>query len=103
MALIDRRAVPSAVPESLTLAALVAHTGNCPDCKPFRLEDFGSTTWPLPGIVPLAVRLPRDLHEWLRREAFEARVAMITIIIEALSEYRASRETATDPEKEDQQ
>lgn len=107
MALIDRRAVPSAVPESLTLAALIAHTGNCPDCPPFRLEDFGSATWPPPRIVQFAIRLPTEMHEWLRREAFETRTAMNAIIASALSEYRSARTSpphghSTDPKDGEQ-
>ena len=44
----------------------------------------------------MSIRLPRDLHEWLRQEAFETRVAMNAIIAEALSEYRASQRRKTD-------
>jgi predicted HicB family RNase H-like nuclease len=36
-----------------------------------------------------SVRLPRDLHEWLRRESFETRTAMNALVAEALSEFLA--------------
>lgn len=50
----------------------------------------------------MSVRLPLELYEWLRREAFETRTTMITIIRDALSEYRSTRTTplhdhSTDP------
>ena len=37
------------------------------------------------------IRLPRDLHEWLRREAFMTRQTKIRIVITALEELRARR------------
>jgi hypothetical protein len=37
----------------------------------------------------MTVRLPGELYEWLRREAFETREPMSVIIIAAISEYRA--------------
>lgn len=45
MALIDRRISPreSSLTPPLTLAALVAHAGRCPDCEPFGVEDLGPT------------------------------------------------------------
>jgi HNH endonuclease len=37
----------------------------------------------------MTVRLPGELYEWLRREAFETREPMSVIIIAAISEHRA--------------
>lgn len=37
----------------------------------------------------MSVRLPRDLHEWLRRAAFDSRRPMGTIVIQALYELQA--------------
>jgi len=36
----------------------------------------------------MSIRLPGDLHEWLRREAFETREPMNGIIVAALNERR---------------
>jgi predicted transcriptional regulator len=46
----------------------------------------------------MSIRLPRDLHEWLRRQAFETRTAMNAIVAEALSEYRSLRTSPEDQE-----
>jgi hypothetical protein len=37
----------------------------------------------------MSTRLPTDLHEWLRREAFELREPMNAIVVAALEERRA--------------
>ncbi len=37
----------------------------------------------------MSLRLPADLHEWLRREAFDLREPMNGIIVDALEERRA--------------
>jgi hypothetical protein len=37
----------------------------------------------------MTARLPADLHEWLRREAFELRAPMNSIVVAALEERRA--------------
>ena len=37
----------------------------------------------------MTARLPADLHEWLRREAFELREPMNAIVVAALEERRA--------------
>jgi hypothetical protein len=36
----------------------------------------------------MTVRLPADLYEWLRREAFEEHVSQAAIVVEALTIYR---------------
>ena len=41
----------------------------------------------------MTVRLPLDLYEWLRREAFETRESMSSIILAAVEEHRARTET----------
>ncbi len=41
----------------------------------------------------MTVRLPRDIHEWLRRESYETRAAMNDIILAALADYRTKHET----------
>jgi hypothetical protein len=41
---------------------------------------------------PVTFRLPEDLYEWLRREAFDAREPMNAIVVTALRELRARRE-----------
>jgi hypothetical protein len=38
-----------------------------------------------------SIRLPRDLHEWLRHESYVTRTAMNTVIAKALTDYRAKR------------
>jgi hypothetical protein len=40
---------------------------------------------------PITFRLPADLYEWLRREAFETREPMNTIAVEALAAERGRR------------
>lgn len=35
----------------------------------------------------MTIRLPKDLYEKLRREAFERRVPMVTLITDALAAY----------------
>lgn len=40
----------------------------------------------------MTIRLPVDLYEWLRREAFDTREPMNTIAVTALEELRARRE-----------
>jgi hypothetical protein len=40
-------------------------------------------------VQAMSVRLPADLYEWLRLEAFNTREPMSTIIIAALEERRA--------------
>ena len=37
----------------------------------------------------MSTRLPADLHEWLRREAFDLREPMNSIVVAALEERRA--------------
>ena len=39
----------------------------------------------------MTVRLPADLYEWLRREAFDERTSQAAIVIAALTIYRAQR------------
>jgi hypothetical protein len=39
--------------------------------------------------IPATYRLPADLHEWLRLEAFNTRVPMNAIVVAALKERRA--------------
>lgn len=39
----------------------------------------------------ITARLPQDLYEWLRREAFDKRTSQAAIIIEALTLYRAQQ------------
>lgn len=41
---------------------------------------------------PITFRLPEELYEWLRREAFETREPMNTIVVIALEELRARRQ-----------
>jgi hypothetical protein len=41
---------------------------------------------------PVTFRLPEDLYEWLRREAFDTREPMNTIVVTALQELRTRRE-----------
>jgi hypothetical protein len=41
---------------------------------------------------PITFRLPEELYEWLRRESFETRQAMNTIVVTALQELRARRQ-----------
>ena len=48
---------------------------------------------------PITFRLPKELYEWLRREAFERRNSMNAILVAALSQYRATRE---DTKEQDQ-
>jgi hypothetical protein len=42
---------------------------------------------------PITFRLPEPLYEWLRREAFDTREPMNGIVITALEELRARRES----------
>lgn len=39
----------------------------------------------------LTMRLPDDLHEWLRREAFETRESQNAIVVQALEAERDKR------------
>ena len=41
---------------------------------------------------PITFRLPEELYEWLRRESFDTRVPMNTIVVTALEELRARRQ-----------
>jgi hypothetical protein len=41
-------------------------------------------------IVPLTIRLPEELHAWLRDEAFFDRTTMNAIVIEELEARRAA-------------
>ena len=41
---------------------------------------------------PITFRLPEELYEWLRREAFETREPMNMIVVTALEELRARRQ-----------
>lgn len=41
----------------------------------------------------MSARLPADLHEWLRREAFDLREPMNSIVVAALEERRARSST----------
>lgn len=55
----------------------------------------------------MSIRLPKEVHEWLRREAFETRTAMNAIIASALSEYRTAHPSpphghSTDPKDGEQ-
>ena len=39
----------------------------------------------------MTIRFPRELHEWLRREAFETREAMSAIVLAAVERERSIR------------
>jgi hypothetical protein len=41
---------------------------------------------------PITFRLPAELYEWLRREAFDTRTSMNAILVSALEELRARKE-----------
>ena len=41
---------------------------------------------------PITFRLPEELYEWLRREAFDTREPMNTIVVTALLELQARRQ-----------
>ena len=41
---------------------------------------------------PVTIRFPEELYEWLRREAFDTREPMNTIVVTALEELRARRQ-----------
>ena len=82
MSLIDKRIAPKAEPA--LLAALITLQNRCPECD--RLS--------IPDLTPacesaMTTRFPRDLYEWLRREAFETRESMNSIVIAAIESYRA--------------
>jgi hypothetical protein len=40
----------------------------------------------------MTIRLPAELYEWLRREAFDTREPMNGIVVTALEELRARRQ-----------
>jgi predicted transcriptional regulator len=42
----------------------------------------------------MTIRLPTDLHDWVRRTAFDARRPMNTIVVQALEELRAASDPA---------
>ena len=39
----------------------------------------------------MTVRLPADLYQWLRREAFDGHTSQAAIVVAALTIYRAQR------------
>jgi predicted transcriptional regulator len=47
-------------------------------------------------MTAMTVRLPDDVHEWLRREAYETRTPLTRIVIYALLAYRDQKETERD-------
>jgi predicted transcriptional regulator len=36
----------------------------------------------------ITVRLPRDLYEWLRQQAFDQRVSQAALVTDAIAEYK---------------
>ena len=82
LGLIDRRITPKV--ESVLLAVLVALRNRCPECDGLGVSDLSPALEDVMG-----ARLPTDLHEWLRREAFELREPMNAIVVAALEERRA--------------
>jgi predicted HicB family RNase H-like nuclease len=40
------------------------------------------------SVHAMTARLPADLHEWLRREAFERRVSINSLLVEAAENLR---------------
>lgn len=87
MALIDKRITPKA--ESALLAALIAMQNRCPECDGLSIPDL-APAW----ASAMTTRFPCDLYEWLRREAFETRESMNSIVIAAIENYRAKAGTA---------
>jgi hypothetical protein len=81
MALIDKRIAPRA--ESALLAALIALRNRCPDCDGLDVPDL-TPAWE----SALTVRFPHELYEWLRREAFDTRESMNSIVVAAVEERR---------------
>ena len=47
-------------------------------------------------LVPLPIRLPEDLYEWLREAAHRRRMPMAELVREALREYRESQDPQID-------
>lgn len=43
--------------------------------------------------VPVSIRFPREMYEWLRKSAFERRTGMNTLIREAVDEARKAGRT----------
>ena len=39
--------------------------------------------------LPITVRLPRELHQWLRRHAFDTQRSQNSIIVRSLTEHQA--------------
>jgi hypothetical protein len=99
MAFIDRRAAlrEETVAEPLTLAALVAHAGRCPDCEPLTVADLGptrglATRIPLKTVTfsprvdpPLKARLVRYAGD----RGLNLNAAVITLLDQALAAVEA--------------
>ena len=47
---------------------------------------------PADDIQAITIRLPRDLHELLRRSAFDKRTSMNALIIEAIRKLETGRQ-----------
>ena len=43
----------------------------------------------------ITVRLPADLYQWLRREAFDEHTSQAAIVVAALTSYRGQRTKET--------
>jgi hypothetical protein len=96
MAFIDRRASlrKSTITPPLTLAALVAYAGRCPDCEPCAVEDLGptrglatktslQTVTITPRVVP---SLKNRLAVYARDRGLTLNAAAITLLDHGLDE-----------------
>jgi Recombination endonuclease VII len=87
MGLIDQRITPQV--EAVLLKALLALWHRCPDCGHLDPADLKPAC-----TEPMTLRLQADLYETLRREAFDTRESMNSIVVAAVDRELKARKSA---------